>query len=307
MLAGFGLIAGFFGGLLGLGGGWIMTPLLSIMGMPATFCVGTSFAQMIGTSGVSFAKHMQKGRLKFDLAFAFAIPILAGVQLGQIILQYLRTHNLADATLRYLFIAMLLILTAGVVRRLRLGEGSIPKVALWMRQLPLRGPNIPIDHARQLPLYLSTAVGLFAGTVSGVLGVGGAVIILPTLTAVIGLHHTVAVAISAFCVFVGSCYGTTIYAITGQVEFEAAGMILLGSLAGSYLGASLISYANPRFLRILFGSLLMTTASSLLLKELSFDAAAHRVLFISAGCLGGFACLSLILERLRQSKIPPNS
>ena len=273
-----GFVVGLFSGLLGLGGGWLITPALNVLGIPAAYCVGTSLTQMVPTTATGAFKHFRLGNLNLKLASLIAIPLISGVYLGRSTTLKLEEMHLADDIIRIAHIVVASFLGISMTIDLVKGKEKTATDSRLKKLMPKFGPIISVNN-QEIYIVQSTSIGCLAGFVSGLMGIGGGLIMIPALIYVFAIPASQAVATNLFCVVMGSLNGAILYGVEGKVEYSVAGFILLGSLIGSYTGASLSKYAAERELKFYFVTLLFATVTSLVLKLFGMDIAASSALF----------------------------
>jgi uncharacterized protein len=288
-----GFIVGNFSGLLGLGGGWLLTPALNIMGFPAATSVGTSLAQMVGSTGVGAFKHWRLGNLMPKFALMFIAPLVIGVFFGKYLMNFLIANNLEESAIRYLHMTLgaslaIIILKEAISKSKNFND---VKENLQLITIPQFGPSLKVNSDIQIPFYAIFAIALVAGLASSIMGIGGGLILIPTMIYVFGIPTITAVATNLACIFVGSTVGATNFFLQGQVEPLAALLILSGSMTGSYVGATLSQYINKKKLRLIFGLLIVTSTTSIFLKQINLSQAAQFVIFGGALSLWSLAVI----------------
>lgn len=288
-----GFVAGLFGSLLGLGGGWLMVPVLASIGVSTTTSVGTSLAAIVCTTSVSVFKYYRKGHLQMKLGLAFGIPAAGGVQLGKETLHLLETLGIDALAVGGVYAGLLLFIGTGMLRRSLKKTPDEGATRRW--HLPFFGPSILLDGGASLALYQSTLGGMMAGMLSGVLGIGGGIVLVPLMTGLFGLPVVTAVATSLIAVLFSAFAGAVSYTLAGDVHEAAALALAIGAVAGGYLGATLAPYAKENSLRLLFAALAYTTASSVVIRLAGHPDASQALLFGSAAVLGALS-LGMLLR-----------
>jgi uncharacterized membrane protein YfcA len=279
-----GFVAGLFGSLLGLGGGWLAVPVLAALGLPAEQAVGTSLAAIVLTSASVVWRYHKRGILDLKLGLAFGVPALFGVELGRRLLARLSDLGHADELVSGLYMALLLFLA--VTTLLKRGAEAPP---------PTAAPASP----PRPPWAAGVAIGGAAGTLSGLLGIGGGIVMVPAMTNLLKLRTIVAVATSLIAVLVGSTFGALRNALEGQVHWGASAAIAAGAFVGGWLGASLGPTAPERFLKRLFAALALCVAAGLALKLGGQQHLAQGVLAAASLGLGLVAVVSLRKAKAR--------
>jgi uncharacterized protein len=246
MIAG-GAAAGLFGSLLGLGGGVLIVPLLTLVfGLELREAVGVSLVSVIMTSsvaaGVYLERHVADLRLGMRLELFTAIGALVGGSIAFLI----------DERWLALLFALLLVYVA--VSMFRAGDPV---------ETPVTG-GIPPYQVRNLPLGAVGATG--AGVVSALVGVGGGIIKVPLMHLAMGVPLRVSTATSNLMVGITAAASAVIYVIHGEVDPYVAGPTAIGVFLGASLGSRIAHRIDIRILRSLFVVVLLYTAVQMLLR-----------------------------------------
>lgn len=241
-----GLGAGAFGAILGLGGGVLIVPLLTLaFGLPLTAAVGTSLICVIATSTGAAAHNLRAGRADVRLGITLAAGTVVGAAVGGVIAGILPERILAA------LFAMLLAYTAasmarGVLRPTRTTAESATEIDATAPD----GSLAPAYRRRRLPL--AVAGSLAAGNVSGLLGVGGGVVTVPLVHLGMGAPLPVAVATSNFMIGMTAAAGAYAYLFRGDIDPLVAGPAVVGVAIGAAAGARLGPRIRARWLAALF-------------------------------------------------------
>lgn len=233
LLALSGLLAGAFGALLGLGGGILIVPILTLgFDMPLTAAVGTSLICVIATSTGGAAVNVRAGRADVRLGILLGAGTVVGALTGGVVAGFL-----PDRVLAALF-ALLMVYTAITMGRgaLRRPSAAAPPEPSGQAATP-DGATEPAYRTRRLP----GAVGgsFLAGNVSGLLGVGGGIVTVPLLHLLMEAPIRVAVATSNFMIGMTAAAGAYAYLFRGDVDATVAAPVVLGVAAGAAIGARL--------------------------------------------------------------------
>jgi uncharacterized protein len=245
LLAAAGVLAGAFGAMLGLGGGILIVPILTLgFDVPLAAAVGTSLICVIATSTGAAAINVRAGRADVRLGITLGAGTVVGALVGGVIAGFL-----PDRVIAGLFSALLAYTAFAMLRQLR---GATPAA----------GDGPPIDPAAPdgpaEPAYRTTrltpAVGgsFLAGNVSGLLGVGGGIVTVPLIRLVMGAPMRVAVATSNFMIGITAAAGAYAYLFRGDVDPRLAGPMVVGTALGAALGAVLGSRVRTTWLTAAF-------------------------------------------------------
>jgi len=267
MLAG-GVVTGAFGSLLGLGGGVLIVPLLTLgFGLPLREAVGVSLICVIMTSsaaaGVYLERHVANLRLGMTLELFTAFGALVGGSIAFL---------LSDDLLSFLFAALLLYV-AGTMARGRGAELDIePEPDPHAVDVPEPGaPRTALQRLsgegyRVHSLGLGVVGATGAGVTSALLGVGGGIIKVPLMHLAMGVPLRVATATSNMMIGITAAASALIYIIHGGVDVYVAGPTAIGVFLGATAGSRLGHRVDLRALRLLFVVVLVITAAQMLLR-----------------------------------------
>jgi uncharacterized protein len=253
MIAG-GMTAGVFGSLLGLGGGVLIVPLLTLVfGLDLREAVGVSLVSVIMTSsvaaGVYLERHVADLRLGMRLELFTAIGALIGGSIAFLI---------DERLLALLFAGLLLYVAVSMLRSRSGGEDETPEP----------GPGETRTYeVRNFPLGVVGATG--AGVLSAMLGVGGGIVKVPLMHLGMGVPLRVSTATSNLMVGITAAASTVIYVIHGQVDPYVAGPTAIGVFLGASIGSRVAHRIDLRVLRWLFVAVLLYTAVQMLLKVMA--------------------------------------
>ena len=256
MLAG-GVAAGLFGSLLGLGGGILIVPLLTIaFGLPLREAVGVSLICVIVTSGASAGVYLERHVANLRLGMTLELFTAIGALVGGLV-----AFLLSDRVLAGLF-AVLLVYVAVTMLRRRDPAGAA--------EAPADAPAEPVRHPFGLPLdgpgYTVRNLGrgvagrLGAGVVSALLGIGGGLVKVPVMHLVMGVPLRVATATSNLMIGVTASASAIIYLLRGGIDPFVAGPTAIGVFLGATVGSRTAHRIDLRILRVLFVVVLAWTA-----------------------------------------------
>jgi uncharacterized membrane protein YfcA len=229
-LVALGLLAGTFGSLVGLGGGVIIVPVLSLLlGLPIKTAVGISLVCVIATSSAAAAVYVQRQWTDLRLGLVLELATAGGAITGALVV----TH-LPDSFLKGMFGVFLLYATVALLRQ---RQGGMVEV----REQP------PAYQVRNHPLGLG--VSYLAGGVSGMLGIGGGPIKVPLMHLFMGIPLKVAAATSNFMMGVTASASGFLYYNRGDVVVAVAAPLAVGVFAGALLGSHLTRRIHSRWIR----------------------------------------------------------
>ena len=267
-----GGVVGFLSGLFGVGGGFLLVPMLNIaFGVPMNVAVGSSLCQMIGTATTATVRHWKESVVDVKLALILLGGTLGGVEIGTMLIQDLRKLGTAHVFGRDLdwgwlvwigtFVVILAVIGAGTLveswrhHRTVADGGTMPRRVgrgLFNRvNLP---PIITCagTEGKRVPLLLVIFLGFGVGVLKGFIGVGGGIIFMPTLIYWVGCSTRMAVGTSLIVVVLSSVAGTVSHALRGNVSLALVSLLLVSSTTGAYFGATFHHRLKPHHVRLYF-------------------------------------------------------
>ena len=277
-----GIGVGVIGGFFGMGGAWMVTPGLNILGFPMAFAIGTDIAHMAGKSLISTMRHGKFGNVDYKLGFIMVFGTVGGFELGAQMIMWLERIGQVNMVVRWLYLVLLSLIAwmvfADVAKKRQkereaLAAGKeIDKLATgleWHKTLhKIRIP--PMVHLKEAGVYCSAwlpiAVSFFTGWLAGILGIGGGLIRMPSLIYLVGCPTHVAVGTDLFEVMISGLYGAASYTYKGRVELVAAIIMLVGAAVGAQVGSVATKYIKGYGIRIAFGIAVIGCGLSVLLK-----------------------------------------
>lgn len=280
LLVGGGVAAGAFGALLGLGGGVLIVPLLTLgFGLPLREAVGASLVCVIVTSSAAASVYLQRDvanlRLGMTLEMFTAIAAMAGALVAFLV---------PDRILALMFAALLayVAITMARARDARDGRdgadspGDSPREAAEEAERRPAGTNTAgsggLIASLSGPGYRVRNLGrgvlgsLLAGLVSALFGIGGGIVKVPVMNLVMGVPIRVATATSNLMIGVTASAGALVYLFRGGIDPYVAAPTALGVFAGASLASRLSDRVDLRILRLLFVVVLVVTASQMALR-----------------------------------------
>lgn len=269
-----GLVVGFLSGLLGVGGGSLLTPMLNIaFGVPYNVAIGSDLSQLVGSSTAATVRHGSFGNIDFRLGLLMLLGSAAGIEVGAQLLTLIvklqsvtlwgHTFSLLDALLNGFYtlllgwIASLVMLEALQTRRRETNSELAfePTTTLGDRLREIRwGPQVALPRSGipRISLWVVLGIGFITGILSGFLGIGGGFIRLPAMIYLIGCPTLVAVGTDLFEIMLSSAYGAASHGAKGNVDLILVCLLISGSTIGSSLGATMTRYIAATTIRVVF-------------------------------------------------------
>jgi hypothetical protein len=315
-----GVGVGVIGGFFGMGGAWMVTPGLNILGFPMAFAIGTDIAHMAGKSLIATMRHGRFGNVDYRLGIIMLVGTIVGFEVGAQMVMWLERLGSVEKIVRYLYLVLLFCIAWMVFadvakksrkeREARAAGGEVDKLATgieWHRTFhKIKIP--PMVHFKEAGIYCSAwlpiAVSFLTGWLAGILGIGGGLIRMPALIYFIGCPTHVAVGTDLFEVMISGLYGAGTYTYKGRTELVAAIIMLVGASIGAQVGTVATKYIKGYGIRIAFGLAVVGCAISIVLKLIAKAYPASGALFDGASTaliLGLVSAMSLyILVRMVQ-------
>jgi uncharacterized membrane protein YfcA len=300
MFAGFGLLIGILFGFFGMGGSFLVTPALLVMGYEPNVAVGSGLAFVFGTSVIATLKHRDLGQVDYKLGVSMIVGTTLGIEVGKIGLEYLQHIGLADSVVSIAYVALLGGIGAFVTREALRGGGGglshdvdsegdgldsegdgldsegdgldsegdhdIPDVAKKIQSYHVP-PMISLRGGITVSLWMVLVVAFLTGLLSGFLGVGGGFIRMPALFYAIGVPVPVAVGTDLFEIVFSGGIGSFLYAQSGAVDLSIVAPLLAGSALGARLGAAATSLVDEEGIKIYFGVMLLLGAFAVAIRQ----------------------------------------
>ena len=245
IIIGLGGGVGFLSGLFGVGGGFLMTPLLIFFGIPPAVAVSTEANQIVASSVSGVLAHMRRGNVDFKMGGILMAGGVIGSSLGVALFSFLRSIGQIDLVIQLSYVVFLgiigsLMLTESVRTIIRSRKPGAVRGKLhqhnWLHGLPLK------MRFRRSKLYISAILplllGAFVGVLAAIMGVGGGFIMVPAMIYLLGMPTSVVVGTSLFQIIFVTANVTLLQSIQTQtVDFLLAGLLLFGAVIGAQFGS----------------------------------------------------------------------
>jgi uncharacterized protein len=267
---GMSIVAGLLGSLLGLGGGIIVVPALTLLlHIDIHYAIGASIVSVIATSSGSAASYVKERmsniRLSMVLEVATTLGALSGAYLSGILEG------------KWLYIIFALVMGYAAIEMLRNTKSRSKKTLppdAWADKLNLHDEYFDQAENRIIPYRIArTKLGLvfsyFAGIISGLLGIGGGAIKVPTMNLAMGVPIKVATATSNFMIGVTAAASAGVYFMRGKIDPFIAAPVAAGVLLGSTAGSRLLGRIHSTYIRLAFVAVLFYICWEMLLKGMA--------------------------------------
>jgi uncharacterized membrane protein YfcA len=282
-----GFAIGVLSGLFGVGGGFLLVPMLNILfNIPYNIAVGSSLCQMVGTSIAASLKHRSHGNIDIRLALFVLVGSAGGAEIGARILMRFKAAGVVtihgvSVTRMYLWIDVIyicLLTLVGAVMfiesrkaRRRPPRGGVvgTGASRWVQSISIPPViSLPVSRIEHISVWVILVLGFCVGTLSGLLGVGGGFVMTPIMIYLIEIPTHVAIGTELFQIIFTAAYGGATHFFKENVDFIVVGCILAGSLVGSLIGATINKKVSGENIRYYFSWIVAISIVVLVIKFL---------------------------------------
>lgn len=276
LLFGLGLGVGFLSGLFGVGGGFLLTPLLIMIGIPPTVAAASDSNQIVAASTSGTLAHWRRNNVDFKMGLILLIGGVLGGTLGVQLIKVLRASGNADFVIKITYIIMLAIIGAYMfqesLRNLRTPKGAIITAAgptgpaapeKKVSRFTQMYNSLPLQtHFKKsgvtLSLFIPLGLGVLVGVLAAIMGVGGGFIMVPVMVYMLRMPMHVVVGTSLFQILFTCINVTFMQSFYNQtVDIVLALILLLGSTLGAQMGAKVSDHLNADQLKIILASIVL--------------------------------------------------
>jgi uncharacterized membrane protein YfcA len=287
LLLSLGLLIGFLSGLFGVGGGFLLTPLLMMIGIPPTVAAASDANQIVAASTSGTLAHWKLGNVDFKMGLLLVAGGVAGGTLGVQFIKFLREAGNADFAIKITYIVMLSIIGSYMfqesLRNLRPGWLSRKKAKTGKKSafsainemLPLK-VNFEKSGVT-LSMITVFLLGILVGILAAIMGVGGGFIMVPVMVYILRMPMHVVVGTSLFQVLF-TCINVTFMQsyYNHTVDLTLAVLLLIGSTVGAQVGARLSTRLKADQLKIILASIVL-----IVMVSMAFDLLTHPAMLLS--------------------------
>ncbi len=269
LLISLGVGIGFISGLFGIGGGFISSPLLILVGIPPSVAVGTTTVQVFASTSTGVIGHYQKKNIDYHMGVTMVFGGMFGTLSGVLLLNSLKSIGLIDNYLNSIYIILLLGTAVFILyetakinflyknKKIKLHQHS------WIHGLPFK------FKYRKSKLYISILapllIGFLIGMLTGLTGIGGGFILIPCMIYLLGMKTISVIGTSLFNITLVSFVSLFLQIYINQnIDFVLAVFLIISSSIGAAIASRIIDRFNQDNLKVLFGMLLVIIASFLL-------------------------------------------
>jgi uncharacterized membrane protein YfcA len=276
LLLGLGLGVGFLSGLFGVGGGFLLTPLLIMIGIPPTVAAASDSNQIVAASTSGTLAHGRRGNVDFKMGFYLLIGGVIGGTLGVQLIKLLRETGNADFVIKLTYILMLGIIGTYMfqesLRNLRMPRIKMRKISRTKTsEAEEKKPSLLFKLYQSLPfqtrfeksgvtisVITPVFLGILVGILAAIMGVGGGFIMVPVMVYMLRMPMHVVVGTSLFQILITCINVTFMQAYYNQtVDIVLALLLLLGSTIGAQLGAKVSDRLNADQMKVILAVMVL--------------------------------------------------
>ncbi|WP_298910218.1 sulfite exporter TauE/SafE family protein [uncultured Aliiroseovarius sp.] len=289
LLLGLGGIVGILSGMFGVGGGFLMTPLLFFIGIPPAVAVATEANQIVASSFSGVLAHLKRKTVDLRMGCVLLVGGLIGAALGVQLFNALKAIGQVDLLVKLSYVVFLGIIgslmfveSLRAIMKSRKG-GGVPKRRkhTWVHNLPFK------MKFRTSGLYISVIppvlVGVLVGILAAIMGVGGGFIMVPAMIYLLGMPTKVVVGTSLFQIIFVTAFTTLLHATTNfTVDMGLAVLLLIGGVIGAQIGAQIGVRLKAEQLRVLLAIMVLAVCG-----KLGLDLLIQPAELFELGAVGG--------------------
>ncbi len=268
-----GMFVGALSGLFGVGGGFLMTPLLIFLGIPPVVAVGSEAPHVLASSVSGVIAHWRKKNVDFKMGFFLLLGGLVGSTLGVNLFKLLKTYGQIDIVIQFLFLIFLGFI--GISMAFESAKTSIKNYRTtssirtklhqhsWIHGLPFK------LRFHRSKLYISAIppiiIGFFVGVLSAMMGVGGGFIMIPAMVYILGMSTNVVVGTSLFQIIFVTANSTFFQSYLNQsVDVVLSALMILGGVIGAQIGVRIGSKLKAEYLRGILAIIVLLVCAKIL-------------------------------------------
>jgi len=238
-----GFVAGVIGSMIGLGGGFLVVPVLTFFGFSPTLAASDSLFAAFSNSVASTISYAKQKRIVYSLGIKLALLSIPGTILGAYI-----SDAVSPPLFKLMFAAVLV------------GSG----IYIYLRR---KMESKEYNLSKQI-IVLVIGASFFAGIISSLFGIGGGTVFVPLMIIIMGLSMKLAAPTSQFILMFASASGMIMHSLLGHPNYYEAGFLSIGAFMGGMVGSKLSTRVDERNLRIFVTVILAITAINLIVDAL---------------------------------------
>ena len=272
-ILGVGALLGLIMGLVGVGGGFLLTPIMMFLGIPPPVAVASVANQLVAPSVSGVLSHWKRSNVDFKMGTVLLVGGVVGSSIGVLLFNFLGKIGQLDFVIKSSYVIFLTLIgslmfaeSLRLILRTRKGKVSRGKLHQhnWLHGLPFK------IRFRKSKLYISILLPILIGVIVGILaalmGIGGGFIIVPAMIYLLGMPTSLVVGTSLFQIIFVAANTTILQASQNQtVDIVLATILLLGSVVGVQIGSRYTNILRGEYLRLILSSIIILVSFKLLI------------------------------------------
>jgi len=281
-----GLVVGFLSGMFGVGGGFLMTPLLMLLGIPPAVAVASEANHILAASVSGFLAHFRRKNIDFLMGFVLLAGGILGSILGVFLLKYLLSTGHEKFFISFAYIFILIFVGGSMLRESltsisNLNNGKHKKLHehIWLHGLPFK------VKFRKSHLYISIlppiVLGFFVGILSSLMGIGGGFVLVPAMIYILGMPTQIVIGTSLLQIVFVTFIATVMHSYINQtVDVILSSLLIVGAVFGAQIGSRVMGRLRAEQIRFLLSILIIIVALVLVLELLIIPENIYSLEFI---------------------------
>ena len=271
-ILGVGAFLGLIMGLVGVGGGFLLTPIMMFLGIPPPVAVASVANQLVAPSVSGVLSHWKRSNVDFKMGTVLLLGGIVGSSIGVLLFNFLGKIGQLDLVIKASYVIFLTLIGSLMFAEslrliLRTRKGKISRGKLhqhnWLHGLPFK------MRFRKSKLYISILlpilIGIIVGILAALMGIGGGFIIVPAMIYLLGMPTSLVVGTSLFQIIFVAANTTILQASQNQtVDIVLATILLLGSVIGVQIGSRYTNILKGEYLRLILSSIIILVSLKLL-------------------------------------------
>ena len=272
-ILGVGAFLGLIMGLVGVGGGFLLTPIMMFLGIPPPVAVASVANQLVAPSVSGVLSHWKRSNVDFKMGTVLLLGGIVGSSIGVLLFNFLGKIGQLDLVIKSSYVIFLTLIgslmfleSLRLILRTRKGKISRGKLHQhnWLHGLPFK------MRFRKSKLYISILlpilIGIIVGILAALMGIGGGFIIVPAMIYLLGMPTSLVVGTSLFQIIFVAANTTILQASQNQtVDIVLATILLLGSVIGVQIGSRYTNILKGEYLRLILSSIIILVSLKLLI------------------------------------------
>ena len=280
-----GMAGGILAGLFGIGGGFLITPMLIFIGIPPSVAVATSSNQIIASSVTGFLNYWYRRAVDIKMGLYLLAGGLVGSYLGVLIFSALKSIGQIDLAISLIYVGFLGTIgtmmaiesgklfikrkkskTEEAIREVIVDVWTVTKTVLWLTKLKVYLKKIELPYVVEFPVsnlkisaIMPITVGAFAGVLVSIMGIGGGFVLIPAMLYLLKMPANVVVGTSLFQIIFTTSVVTILHAVNTQtVDMLLAFILICGGVVGAQIGSQLATRIRAEKLRFFLAILILS-------------------------------------------------